>query len=275
LLIDAVRADPAGPGGPVAWLAPAGTDAVPELLGALGEAGLDADTAVVLHGSSDLPGAHLLDVVAVMDTLRASCPWDRKQTHATLAPHLLEEPYEALDALENGDDRAFHEELGDVLLQVVFHARIAAERASEDGGYDIDDVADTLVAKLVRRHPHVFADVAVSSPDDVIRNWDEIKKAERAAKLAEAGQEASVAPSVIDGVVFGQPALSLAAQLLRRAARAGFPADGQAAPADGVGDELLQLVARAREAGLDPEMELRAAARRLAGQVREWELRQT
>ena len=276
LLIGAVRAGPAGPGRPVAWLAPAGTDATPELLGALGEAGLEDGAAVVLHGSHDLPGAHLLDVVAVMDTLRASCPWDRKQTHATLAPHLLEEPYEALEALENGDDRAFHEELGDVLLQVVFHARIAAEQAGEDGGYDIDDVADTLVAKLVRRHPHVFADVPVSSPDDVIRNWDEIKKAERAAKLAEAGQQAGgVPPSVLDGVVFGQPALSLAAQLLRRAARAGFPAGEQAVPADGVGDELLQLVARAREAGLDPEMELRAAARRLAGRVRGWELRQT
>ena len=83
----------------------------------------------MLHGSRDLPGAHLLDVVGVMDTLRTSCPWDRKQTHASLAPHLLEEPYEALEALENGDDHALREELGDVLLQVVFHARIAAERA--------------------------------------------------------------------------------------------------------------------------------------------------
>ena len=96
-----------------------------------------------------------------------------------LAPHLLEEPYEALEALESGDDRAFCEELGDVLLQVVFHARVAAERAD---GYTIDDVADGIVAKLVRRHPHVFADVTVSGADEVHRNWDEIKRAERAEK---------------------------------------------------------------------------------------------
>jgi XTP/dITP diphosphohydrolase len=277
-LADAVRA---GPGGPVAWLAPAGTDATPELLGALasvevsgaGVNGARVNTAElevqVLHGSRDLPGAHLLDVVGVMDTLRTSCPWDRKQTHASLAPHLLEEPYEALEALENGDDHALREELGDVLLQVVFHARIAAERSGEDGGYDIDDIADTLVAKLVRRHPHVFAGVSVSSAEDVNRNWDEIKKAERAARDRSSGP-----PSVLDGVVFGQPALSLAAQLLRRAARAGFPAGDGLARGDGLGDQLLRLAARAREAGLDPETELRAAARRLAVRVRDWELRQ-
>jgi XTP/dITP diphosphohydrolase len=258
----------AGPSGPVAWLAPASADPTPELLGLLAGAGLAGPEVQVLHGSSDLPGAHLLDVVAVMDTLRTSCPWDRRQTHASLAPNLLEEPYEALEALENGDDRALREELGDVLLQVVFHARIAAERAREDGGYDIDDIADTLVAKLVRRHPHVFAGLAVSSAEDVTRNWDEIKKAERAA----AGTAADAPPSAVDGVVFGQPALSLAAQLLRRAARAGFADAGQAAP-DGIGEELLRLVARAAETGLDPEAELRAAARALAARVRDWELK--
>jgi len=252
----------------VVWLAPASADAAPELLGALAGAGLAGPEVQVLCGSSDLPGAHLLDVVGVMDTLRTSCPWDRRQTHASLAPNLLAEPYEALEALENGDDRALREELGDVLLQVVFHARIAAERAREDGGYHIDDIADTLVAKLVRRHPHVFAGLAVSSAEDVTRNWDEIKKAERAA----AGTAADAPPSAVDGVVFGQPALSLAAQLLRRAARAGFPDGGQAAP-DGIGEELLRLVARAAEAGLDPETELRAVARALAARVRDWELK--
>ncbi len=255
----------ADPGGPVVWLAPAGSDATPELLGALVGAGLDVQ---VMHGSRDLPGAHLLDVVEVMDTLRTSCPWDRRQTHASLAPHLLEEPYEALEALENGDDHALREELGDVLLQVVFHARIAAERPREDGGYDIDDIADTLVAKLVRRHPHVFADVSVSSAEDVNRNWDEIKKAERA------GKDPDGHPSVFDGVVFSQPALSLAAQLLRRAERAGFPAGDRPASDESLGDQLLELAARARVAGLDPETELRAAARRLVGRVRDWELRQ-
>ena len=97
----------------------------------------------------------------------------------TLAPHLLEEPYEALEALESGDDQAFCEELGDVLLQVVFHARVAAERAD---GYTIDDVADGIVAKLVRRHPHVFADVTVSGAEEVKRNWDEIKREEKQAR---------------------------------------------------------------------------------------------
>jgi XTP/dITP diphosphohydrolase len=270
-LAGAVQAGDAS--GPVVWLAPPGADAPPGLLAALAAAGVKAVR--VVPGSRDLPGAHLLDVVAVMDTLRTSCPWDQKQTHASLAPHLLEEPYEALEALENGDDHALREELGDVLLQVVFHARIAAERARDDGGYDIDDIADTLVAKLVRRHPHVFAGLAVSSADDVNRNWDEIKKAERAAKLAEAGSADSAGPpSVLDGVALGQPALSLAAQLLRRAARAGFPASDQAAPAaQGIGEELLRLAERATQAGLDPETELRAAARGLLARVRDWELR--
>ena len=170
----------------------------------------------VVTGSAGLPGAELLVLVEVMDTLRRRCPWDARQTHESLAPFLLEESYEALDALESGDRAALREELGDVLLQVMFHARVAAERA--DGtGFTIDDVADGIVSKLVRRHPHVFADVAVSGADDVKRNWDEIKAAEREAK--------SGAPtSALDGVPLGQPALALAAQLQRRAERAGVPA---------------------------------------------------
>ena len=137
----------------------------------------------LLHGSADLPGAHLLDLVATMDRLRVECPWDARQTHASLAPHLLEESYEAVEALESGDQRALREELGDVLMQLVFHARIAAER--DDGtGYTIDDVADGIVAKLVRRHPHVFGDVTVSGADEVKANWDEIKRREK-ADLAE------------------------------------------------------------------------------------------
>jgi XTP/dITP diphosphohydrolase len=213
-----------------------------------------------------------------MDTLRVSCPWDARQTHESLAPHLLEECYEALDALESGDPAAFRDELGDVLLQVVFHARIAAE-AADGTGYTIDDVAEGIVAKLIRRHPHVFADVTVSGPEEVKRNWDAIKAAERA--------EAAGAPvSVLDTVPFGQPALSLAAQLQRRAERAGVPADLAGRPASGpgqgdgaageravsdIGAELFALVARAREAGLDPELELRAAARAYRDRVRAWE----
>ena len=273
----------AAPDGQVVWLAPADADADPGLLAELGSVGIAAR---VLRGSHDLPGAHLIDLVATMDTLRVNCPWDRRQTHSSLAPHLLEEPYEALEALENGDHQALREELGDVLLQVAFHSRIAAERAPEDDGYTIDDVADTIVAKLVRRHPHVFADVSVASAEDVSRNWDEIKKAERAAKAARQASGASGAdgadgravadapPSVLDGVVFGQPALSLATQVLRRAGRAGAPV-GLPGDLPGLGEEFLQLVSRAGAAGVDPELELRAAVRRLATRVRDWELKRS
>jgi XTP/dITP diphosphohydrolase len=122
------------------------------------------------------PGERLLELVEVMDRLRTGCPWDARQTHASLAPYLLEETYEALEALDSEDAQAFREELGDVLLQVVFHARVAAER--DDGtGYTIDDVADGIIAKLTRRHPHVFADVTVSGPEEVKANWDAIKAA--------------------------------------------------------------------------------------------------
>jgi XTP/dITP diphosphohydrolase len=245
------------------------------------------DGAEIVHGSAGLPGAELLVLVEVMDTLRRHCPWDAKQTHESLAPFLLEESYEAVDALESGDRAALREELGDVLLQVMFHARVAAER-TDGTGFTIDDVADGIVSKLVRRHPHVFADVAVSGAEDVKRNWDEIKAAEREAK--------SGAPtSALDGVPLSQPALALAAQLQRRAERAGIPAglaDLGAADADGhrgeaaghgadgdeadgdagkLGGELFALVASARAAGLDPELELRAAARRYRDRVRAWE----
>jgi MazG family protein len=254
----------------------------------------------LLHGSADLPGAHLLDLVATMDRLRVDCPWDARQTHESLAPHLLEEPYEALEALESGDEQALCEELGDVLLQVVFHARVAAERG--DGtSFTIDDVADGIVAKLVRRHPHVFGDVAVSGADEVKRNWDEIKREEKRQRAERAGLAATTTgpPSALDGVPFGQPALALAAQLQRRAARAGVPAelarldsdpgsagsspanpgdqvavDAGPAPADPgaeIGRELFRLVTKARAAGRDPEMELRAAARRYRDLVRAWE----
>jgi MazG family protein len=237
----------------------------------------------LLHGSADLPGAHLIDLVATMDRLRVECPWDARQTHASLAPHLLEEPYEALEALESGDEQALREELGDVALQVVFHARIAAER--EDGtGFTVDDVADGIVAKLIRRHPHVFADVTVSGPDEVKRNWDEIKRKEKTDLAERSGVPAAgqASPSALDGVPFGQPALALAAQLQRRAARAGVPEelaqletqDGpseSSEPAASLGRELFRLVARARELGRDPELELRAAARHYRDLVRAWE----
>src|SRR5215831_1172157 len=209
-----------------------------------------------------------------MSRLRRECPWDAKQTHESLAPHLLEESYEAIEALESGDPDALREELGDVLLQVMFHAEVASER-TDGTGYTIDDVAEGIAAKLVRRHPHVFADVTVSGADEVKQNWDAIKAAEREAKGGGPG-------SALDGVPFGQPALALAAQLQRRAERAGVPPEladlGSAAgPADArassseIGAELFALVARARAAGLDPELELRSAARAYRARVQRWE----
>jgi XTP/dITP diphosphohydrolase len=259
-----------------------------------------------------VPGSRLVDLVAVMDTLRIKCPWDARQTHESLTPHLLEETYEAVDALASGDPAAVREELGDVLLQVLFHARVAQDR-TDGTGYTIDDVADGIAAKLIRRHPHVFGDVEVTGAAEVKKNWDAIKAAERAAA-------AGGPVSALDGVPMHQPALSLATQLLRRATRAGAPAeltdpdtgsaaeagpaaagpaaagaaaagaaDAEAAAARGadagsaeaarpsraaaseLGRRLFALAAQAQAAGIDPELELRAAAHGYAGRVRAWE----
>jgi XTP/dITP diphosphohydrolase len=271
-VVDEPGAEPYGYDAVVVWLPEPGDD--PPI----------PSGAQLLRGSADLPGARLLDLVATMDRLRVDCPWDARQTHQSLSPHLLEEPYEALEALESGDERALCEELGDVMLQVMFHARIAAER-NDGTGFTIDDVADGIVAKLIRRHPHVFGDVTVSGADEVKRNWDEIKREEKRASAQGEGNRpgaGEAAPSALDGVPFGQPALALAAQLQRRAARAGVPGelvclngdDGAGEPggsSEDIGRELFRLVARARELGLDPEMELRAAARRYRDLVRSWE----
>ncbi len=204
------------------WLAPPGEAPDPLLLSSL------SVPYQVLHGSHDLPGAHLLDLVSIMDTLRVSCPWDREQTHESLLRYLLEEAYEAAEAIENSDLGALREEIGDVMFQAFFHARIAAERPAADGGFTIDDVADTLAAKLVRRHPHVFGSVSVSSAADVNANWEEIKKSRAGGQGPRAAGGDPGPPSALDGVPFGQPALSLAAQLQRRAQRAGItvPVDG-------------------------------------------------
>ena len=213
------------------WLAPGGDDL---------PAGLE--DAPVVVGAHDLPGARLLDVVAVMDRLRSpgGCPWDAAQTHASLKPYLLEEAYEAYQALEDGDPVALREELGDVLLQVAFHARLAEEA---EPAWSVDDVAGDLVDKLVRRHPHVFAD---GSADDLEGTWDALKAAEKGRT------------SVTEGVPMGQPALSLAVKLQKRGTRLGAPVPAY----DGLGGELWDLVRRCREQGLDPEVELRAVARR-------------
>ncbi len=219
----------------VVWFAPD-----EDLVRAAGMLAVGGGPAVELvHGSYDPPGARLLDVVAVMDRLRSpgGCPWDARQTHTSLMPYLLEEAYEAYAALEDGDLVDLREELGDVLLQVVFHARIASE-----SGWDIDDVAGDLVDKLVRRHPHVFAG---GSADDLEGSWEALKKAEKGRT------------SVTDGVPLSQPALALAAKLQKRASRIGAPVPSF----DGVGGRLWELVRECREQGVDPEVELRATAR--------------
>ncbi len=209
----------------------------------------------VVYGSWDPPGARLLDVVAVMDRLRSpgGCPWDAEQTHASLAPYLLEEAYEMLDAIEADDVELLREELGDVLLQVVFHSRLAQERPGEEG-WSVDDVAGDLVAKLVRRHPHVFADRRVSGAAEVEANWDQIKADEKSRR------------SVTDGVPLGQPALALAAKLRGRVDKAGLDVEPPAG--DDVGARLFALVGEALAAGIDPEAALRTTARGYRERVR-------
>jgi XTP/dITP diphosphohydrolase len=220
----------------------------------------------VLHGSYDVPGARLLDLVTVMDRLRLECPWDREQTHRSLARYLLEESYETLEAIDTGDHTHLREELGDLLLQVYFHARIAEESAD---GFSIDDVAAGIVDKLVHRHPHVFAGVDVADVAEVERNWESLKATEKGRA------------SVLDGVPLALPALALADKVLGRAARVGVtptlspPPPAGAAPftsaassGNRLGDRLLALVVEARAAGLDPEQQLRDAVRHLAAQVR-------
>jgi XTP/dITP diphosphohydrolase len=210
----------------------------------------------LLYGSWDPPGARLLDAVTVMDRLMASDggdPWKRSQTHDSLAPYLLEEAYEAYDAIKSGDPAALREELGDVLLQVVLHARLAEDTA----GFSVDDVAGDLVAKLIRRNPHVFAGTTVGGIDEIVDNWEAIKKAEKARS------------STMDGVALSQPALALAAKVLHRADRADL--DVPLPDGDDLGSVLLRLVAQGRADGLDAESALRAAVLDYMARIREAE----
>ncbi|MDN5748695.1 MAG: MazG family protein [Pseudonocardia sp.] len=205
-------------------------------------------------------GAALLDAVAVMDRLRSpgGCPWDAEQTHASLLQYLVEECYELYQAVEDDDRPAIREELGDVLLQVLFHARVAAEG---EAPFDVDDVAGDLVAKLVGRHPHVFAPSGMDTAETVDtaerqeHRWEELKRAEKQRE------------SSVDGVAAAQPAVALAAKLTGRTARAGLPVELLPAGC-GVGEQLFALAARAKLAGVDPEAELRTAALRFAADVR-------
>jgi len=219
-------------------------------------AGADVVLGAELPDPSGPAGSALLDAVAVMDRLRSpgGCPWDAEQTHTSLLQYLVEECYELYQAIEDGDRSAVREELGDVLLQVLFHARIAAEDPADP--FDIDDVAADLVAKLVGRHPHVFAgSEVVDTAERQEHRWEELKRAEKQRE------------SSVDGVPLGQPAVALAAKLTSRTARAGLPAELLPTGPE-VGEQLFALAATARLAGIDPEAELRGAARRFADRVR-------
>jgi XTP/dITP diphosphohydrolase len=192
-----------------------------------------------------------------MDRLRSpgGCPWDAEQTHESLRQYLVEETFELLEAIEDGDRPALREELGDVLLQVLFHSRVAAEDPADP--FTVDDVAAELVGKLVGRHPHVFAggDPAVRDAVTQEHRWEQLKQQEKQRQ------------SSVDGVALGQPAVSLAAKLTQRVTRAGLPPE--LLPSNGSdADALFALAASIKLTGVDPEGELRAAGRRFAGQVR-------
>jgi XTP/dITP diphosphohydrolase len=211
-------------------------------------------------GAQGTPGARLLDVVRVMDRLRSpgGCPWDAEQTHASLRGYLLEEAHEAYDAIVDDDPAAMREELGDVLLQVVFHARVAQEAAS-GRRFDIDDVAGDLVDKLVRRHPHVFGDAGPRDVAQVEAGWDEIKQAEKQRR------------SPTEGVSRSQPAAAWGAALVRRAGRVGLstpkPAELTVTSPEELGERLLAVVTAAEQRGWDVEDALREAVRRYAGEL--------
>ncbi|MFI6726170.1 nucleoside triphosphate pyrophosphohydrolase [Streptomyces sp. R-74717] len=206
----------------------------------------------LLPGSYDLPGARLLDLVQVMDRIRVECPWTSQKTHKGLAKYAIEEAYELVEAIEDGDRDELREELGDVLLQVVFHARIAEE--AEDEPFSVDDVAATLVEKLIHRHPHVFGDESAETPEDVHAHWLRTKAIEKQRD------------SVTDGVPLGQPGLALAAKLAGRVRTAGL--DVALPTGDGIGYELLALAVRAEQDGVDPEAALRAAGRAYRDAIR-------
>jgi tetrapyrrole methylase family protein / MazG family protein len=165
-------------------------------------------------------GTLFQDLVAVQARLRApgGCPWDREQTHATLKTFLIEEAYEVLDALENGNSRELAEELGDLLLQVLFHADLAREA----GTFDISDVVTGIHDKMIRRHPHVFGNVKAETSSEVLRNWAQLKALEKQVAANDSGEDKPTVHSTLDGVPRSLPALLEAYQLTRRAARVGF-----------------------------------------------------
>lgn len=209
----------------------------------------------LLPASYDLPGARLLDLVQVMDRIRVECPFSSQQTHKGLAKYSIEEVYELVEAIEEGDRDELREELGDVLLQVIFHSRIAED--DPDAPFSVDDVAAGIVAKLIRRHPHVFGDETASTPEEVREHWLRTKAAEKQRS------------SVTEGVPLTQPGLALAAKLASRVRTAGL--DVPLPPTEGIGYDLLALAIHAESEGVDPEAALRAAARAYRDAIRRTE----
>ena len=212
------------------------------------------------------PVEHLVQVI---DQLRSpgGCPWDAEQTHASLARYLLEETYEALEAMDQGDLGSLREELGDLLLQVVFHARIAQEA---DVTFSLDSIAQGVVDKLVRRHPHVFTDLVVTSSEELEANWAKVKQEEKQRE------------SVTDGVPLAMPALQLATQLVYRARKSGIVAGDQQVKEDlrsvigevtqeNIASLLIATVELAREVDIESESVLRAEMMRYRTRVRESE----
>ena len=209
-----------------------------------------------------MEGSQLQRLVEVMDQLRSpvGCPWDAEQTHESLLKYLLEESYEFVDAVQSGNRVDMREELGDVLLQVYFHARIAQDDLNDP--FTIEDVAQSIADKLIRRHPHVFSDGVVQDSAEVVHNWEAIKKLEKGRT------------SALDGVAMSQPALALIEKLLYRASK--FDVDvvvpevvdlEKQADESAVGQALLTVIAWAHANGVDAESALRKEAMRLSQQI--------
>jgi len=236
-----ITADPPSYEVGTVWVAPTGDTAWARTIAddLMDGGGATSDIEVVF-GSYDLPGSGLLDVVEIMDRLRRECPWTAQQSHETLSHYLLEEAHETLEALDNGDSEHLREELGDLLMQIVFHARIAAEGE----GWDIDDVAAGIAEKLIYRNPHVFGDATVTSAEEVDANWQRLKATEKRRT------------SVLEGIPATLPALAYADKVLSRL-------DGVDISGDDLGARLLALVAEARAQGQDAEEVLRQAVRLL------------
>jgi len=205
--------------------------------------------------------SELQRLVEVMDRLRSpgGCAWDAEQTHESLIKYLLEESYEFIDAIETDDRAGMREELGDVLLQVYFHSRIAQDHPTDP--FSIEDVAGAIADKLMSRHPHVFENLAVSGTEEIIENWEAIKAREKGRT------------SAIDGIAMAQPALPLVAKIFYRAEKYKVDLDvpqyesEQEVNEKSVGEALASVIAWAHENGIDPENALRAQAREMIRQI--------